>query len=206
MYFGDNAGQLKALNAATGTVQCTFTLPFGPPATKPGRIFSSPVVGSVDGTGPTVFFGDAGGSPPSPTEASNGGHLWAVAGVGNTAGSCKERWAYSNWPDKGTNGTMTGVWDEPALVREGNGTAAVVFGTSNPDGAVYALNAATGPRQILAAFRTFAPPRILAEKMAGAITPLALVFPGASVAAPLPIGLDSPSALAFESSAQKTNT
>ena len=152
VYFGTNAGKLEALNAATGTVQCTFTLPFSPPASQPGRIFSSPVVGNVDGTGPTVFFGDAGGSPPSPAEASNGGHMWAITGAGNTAGSCKERWAYSNWPDKGTNGTMTGVWDEPALVREGNGTAAVVFGTSNPDGAVYALNAVTGSR--LWRFRT----------------------------------------------------
>jgi outer membrane protein assembly factor BamB len=41
---------------------------------------------------------------------------------------------------------MTGVWDEPALAQEGNGTWAVVFGTSNPDGAVYALNAVTGSR------------------------------------------------------------
>ena len=141
VYFGDNEGNLEALNAATGAVQCTFTLPVMPPATKPGRIFSAPVVGNVDGTGPTVFFGDAG--LPSPTEAQNAGHLWAVAGVGNTAGSCKERWAYNNWPDKGTNGTMTGVWDEPALAQASNGTWAVVFGTSNPDGAVYA---ATGSR------------------------------------------------------------
>jgi len=41
---------------------------------------------------------------------------------------------------------MTGVWDGPALARESNGTWAVVFGSSNPDNAVYALNAATGAR------------------------------------------------------------
>jgi outer membrane protein assembly factor BamB len=144
VYFGDKAGKLEALNAATGAVQCTFTLPVLPPATQRGRIFSSPVVGDVDGTGPTVFFGDAGIGTMA--EAHNGGHFWAVTGVGNTAGACQERWAYDNWPNKGTNGSMTGVWDEPALVREGNGTWAAVFGTSNPDGAVYALNAATGTR------------------------------------------------------------
>jgi eukaryotic-like serine/threonine-protein kinase len=144
VYFGDNEGKLEALNAATGAVQCTFTLPVMPPATKPGRIFSSPVVGNVDGTGPTVFFGDAGVS--SSGETLNGGHMWAVTGVGNTAGKCREKWVYNNWPNKGTNGIMTGVWDEPGLAQESNGTWAVVFGTSNPDGAVYALNAANGSR------------------------------------------------------------
>jgi outer membrane protein assembly factor BamB len=144
VYFGNNQGTLEALNAATGAVQCAFTVPVIPPATKPGRIFSSPVVGNIDGKGPTVFFGDAGLG--SATEVTNGGHMWAVTGVGNTTGQCREKWMYGKWPNKGTNGTMTGVWDEPGLAREANGTWAVVFGTSNPDGAVYALDAATGAR------------------------------------------------------------
>ena len=89
VYFGDNEGTLEALNAATGAVQCTFTLPVSPPATKPGRIIGSPVVGIVDGTGPTVFFGDAGDD--SPSETLNGGHMWAVTGVGNTAGGVQAK-------------------------------------------------------------------------------------------------------------------
>jgi outer membrane protein assembly factor BamB len=144
VYFGDNEGTLEALNAATGAVRCTFTLPIFPPATKPGRIFSSPVVRDVDGTGPTVFFGDAG--VPATGEGLNGGHMWAVTGAGNTAGQCRKKWMYNNWPNKGTHGTMTGVWDEPGLVKDSNGTWAVVFGTSNPDGAVYVLNAVNGSR------------------------------------------------------------
>lgn len=144
VYFGDLSGTLEALNAATGSVQCTFTLPVIPPDTKPGRLISSPVVGDIDGRGPTVFIGDAG--PPSTNELENGGHFWAITGVGNTAGKCREKWVYNNWPNKGKNGTMTGVWDEPALAQDSNGTWAVVFGTSNPDGAVYALNAASGAR------------------------------------------------------------
>ena len=152
VYFGNNQGTLEALNAATGTVQCTFTLPVMPPAIQPGRIFSSPVVGNVDGTGATVFFGDAGGGSPQGTEEDNGGHLWAVTGVGNTAGGCKQKWEYNGWPSKGTNGTMTGVWDQPSLAQESDGTWAVVFGTSNPDNSVYALNAASGSR--LWRFRT----------------------------------------------------
>jgi outer membrane protein assembly factor BamB len=144
VYFGTNEGTLEALNAATGAVQCTFNVPISPPATTRGRIIGSPVVGNVDGTGPTVFFGDAGVA--SATEAQNAGHMWAVTGVGNTAGNCKKKWSYSNWQNKGTNGTMTGVWDAAGLAQQSNGTWAVVFGTSNPDGAVYALNAATGAR------------------------------------------------------------
>ena len=144
VYFGDNEGTLEALNAATGAVQCTFQVPVSPPATTPGRIISSPVVGNVDGTGPTVFFGDAGVA--SATEAQNAGHMWAVTGVGNTAGNCQEKWSYNDWLNKGTSGTMTGVWAAAGLAQQSNGTWAVVFGTSNPDSAVYALNAATGAR------------------------------------------------------------
>ena len=142
VYFGNNQGTLEALNAATGAVVCTFTIPVVPPNTVPGRIFSSPVVGTVDSTGPTVFFGDAG--VQSRPETTNGGHMWAITGVGNAAGNCKLRWSYNNWVNKGSNGTMTGVWIEPALAKESNGTWAVVFGTSNPDCAIYALNAVTG--------------------------------------------------------------
>src|SRR5207248_1880418 len=52
VYFGTASGTMEALNAATGAVRCTFTLPVIAPATAPGRLISSPVVGDVDGTGP----------------------------------------------------------------------------------------------------------------------------------------------------------
>jgi outer membrane protein assembly factor BamB len=141
VYFGTLSGTLEALDVATGAVRCTFTLPVIAPATKPGRLISSPVVGNVDGTGPTVFVGDAGTQ-----ESSNGGHFWAITGVGNTAGNCREKWMYDNWPNKGTTGTLTGVWDEPALAQNSKGSWQVVFGTSNPDQSVYALNAVNGSR------------------------------------------------------------
>jgi outer membrane protein assembly factor BamB len=147
VYFGTIGGKLEALNAATGAVRCTFTLPVIAPATTPGRLVSSPVVGNVDGTGPTVFIGDAGLQ-----ESANGGHFWAITGFGNTAGSCRKKWVYNNWPNKGPTGTLTGVWDEPALARNSSGTWEVVFGTSNPDQSVYALNAVNGSR--LWRFRT----------------------------------------------------
>jgi outer membrane protein assembly factor BamB len=147
VYIGDLNGRLHALNKATGAVHCTFTLPVIPPATKPGEIVSSPVVGDVDGKGPTVFFGDAGLHPKGqPEDLINGGHFWAITGVGNTAGGCREKWVYYNWPKKGSNGTQTGVWDEPALAQNSQGGWEVVFGTGNPDQSVYALNAVNGSR------------------------------------------------------------
>jgi outer membrane protein assembly factor BamB len=141
VYFGTLDGTLEALSAATGTVRCTFTLPVIAPATNPGRLFSSPVVGDVDGTGPTVFIGDAGTG-----QSDNSGHVWAITGVGNAAGSCKQKWTYNGWPNKGTTGMLTGVWDEPALARNSRGAWEVVFGTSDPDQSVYALNAVNGSR------------------------------------------------------------
>jgi outer membrane protein assembly factor BamB len=139
LYIGGLNGTLRALNAATGAIRCSFTLPVVAPAAAPGRLMSSPVVGNVDGTGPTLFIGDAGSE-----ESNNGGHFWAITGVGNSAGGCRERWMYDDWPNKGTSSTLTGVWDEPALAQNGHGTWEVLFGTSNPDQSVYALDAANG--------------------------------------------------------------
>ena len=141
VYLGTLDGKVEALSSVTGVVQCTFTLPVIAPATSPGRLFSAPVVRDVDGTGPTVFIGDAGTG-----ESDNSGHLWAITGVGNTAGSCEKKWSYNKWPNTGTTGIRTGVWDEPALTRNSRGTWEVVFGTGDPDQSVYALNAAKGFR------------------------------------------------------------
>jgi outer membrane protein assembly factor BamB len=141
VYVGTLDGKLEALSSATGAVRCTFTLPVIAPATSPGRLFSAPVVRDVDGTGPTVFIGDAGIG-----KTDSAGHFWAITGVGNTAGGCNEKWSYNNWPNKGTTGLLTGVWDEPALVPNRGGTWEVIFGTSNPDQSVYALDAVNGSR------------------------------------------------------------
>jgi outer membrane protein assembly factor BamB len=147
VYVGGLNGTLHALDAATGAVRCTFTMPPMAPATKPGELVSSPVVGRVDGTGTTVFIGDAGlHVTGSPDDSANGGAFWAVTGVGNRAGGCRKKWAYDKWTNKGTNGTQTGVWDEPALVKNASSRWEVVLGTSNPDQSVYALDAVNGSR------------------------------------------------------------
>jgi outer membrane protein assembly factor BamB len=125
VYVGDLNGTLHALNAATGAVRCTFTLP------SPGQFISSPVVKNVDGTGPTVFIGDS---------VSSRGHFWAITGAGNAAGGCRRKWMYDNW----ANNEHIGVWDSPALAKNSQGTWEVVFGTSDPDESVYALDAVNG--------------------------------------------------------------
>jgi outer membrane protein assembly factor BamB len=139
VYFGDVNGILWALNATTGAVQCSFRLPIVPPEDVPGRVQASPVVGQVDGTGPVVFFGDEG-----ERETVNAGHEWAVTGVGNTAGACRQKWAFNGFADKGSGKVQSGSWSSPALVKDRAGTWLLLFGSTNPDDAVYALDAQTG--------------------------------------------------------------
>ena len=129
VYVGSHNAQLYAVNATTGAIVCTYT--------TTGMIEASPVVGNVDGTGDVVFFGDIGQG-----EKFNAGHLWAINGVGNTNGQCTLKWSFNSFAVT-VGGTRTGSWSPPALVQV-SGVWRVVFGTTNPDEAVYALNAATG--------------------------------------------------------------
>ena len=122
---------LYALNATTGKLQCSFN--------ARGDIFSSPTVAAVDTTGPVVFFGDTGTS-----ESQNAGHEWAINGVGNTAGNCTKKWVFNAFLNKGANGSNTGVWSPAAVASDASGRQLVVFGSSQPDDAVYALKAKTG--------------------------------------------------------------
>jgi outer membrane protein assembly factor BamB len=74
----------------------------------------------------------------------NAGHFWAVTGQGSTSGGCVERWAFTNFAKKGPDGENGGSWDEPALTQDSTGRWIVIFGSSNPDDAVYDLDAITG--------------------------------------------------------------
>jgi len=138
LYIGSDGGLLSALDATTGAVQCTFQLPILSPETTPGRIESSPVVGH-DSSGPIVYFGDTGQS-----ESVNRGREWAVYGFGNTHGNCVNKWVF----DLGATSKSkhSGTWSPPALVVDSTGRTLVVFGSGQPDDAVYALDASTGVR------------------------------------------------------------
>ncbi len=139
VYIGTSAGFVEAFNATTGAVECAFDLPVVPPQTKPGRVLSAPTVGVVNSSGPMVFFGDTGTA-----EQTNAGHAWAVTGVGNTAGGCHKVWSFNGFGNKGTGDTRTGSYSQPGLVEDSQGNWLVVFGSTNPDDAIYAVNAQTG--------------------------------------------------------------
>jgi len=101
-------------------------------------IEASPMVGDPDATGDVVFFGDIGQG-----EKVNAGHEWAINGVGNSNGQCTLKWSFNSFAVT-DGGTRTGSWSPPALVQDAAGVWLVVFGSTNPDNAVYALNATTG--------------------------------------------------------------
>jgi outer membrane protein assembly factor BamB len=138
LYIGSDGGLLSALDATTGAVQCSFQLPILSPETTPGRIESSPVVGH-DSSGPIVYFGDTGQS-----ESVNRGREWAMYGYGNTNGNCTEKWMFDLVAT--SKSKHSGTWSPPALVVDSTGRTLVVFGTGQPDDAVYALDASTGAR------------------------------------------------------------
>ena len=130
VYVGTHDHSLYALNATTGALVCSY-------ATS-GMIESSPAVGNVDGSGDVVFFGDIGLG-----EKFNAGHEWAVNGVGNTNGNCTLKWSFNSFGVT-TGGTRTGSWSSPGLAQDATGRWLDVFGSTNPDDSVYALNAVSG--------------------------------------------------------------
>jgi outer membrane protein assembly factor BamB len=131
VYVASHDQRLYAFDATFGGAPlCTYT--------TTGMIEASPVVGNVDGTGDVVFFGDIGQG-----EKVNAGHEWAINGVGNSNGQCTKKWSFNGFAVT-TGGTRTGSWSSPALAQDANGRWLDVFGSTNPDNAVYALDAATG--------------------------------------------------------------
>ena len=130
VYLGAQNHVLYALNATTGATICSYT--------TTGQLEASPVVGTVDSTGPVVFIGDRGLG-----ETKNAGHEWAINGVGNSNGQCTLKWSFNGFLYT-VGGTRTGSWSSSVLAQDANGRWLVVFGTTNPDNGVYAVNAVTG--------------------------------------------------------------
>jgi len=130
VYVGGSADHtMWAIDATTGALQCSFA--------TTGRIFDGPVVEDL-GSGPEVFFGDTG-----LTESNNKGHEWAITGVGNPLGGCKLIWSFNGWGFT-NGGTQTGSWSPPAFAYDTTRRPLLVFGSSQPDSSVYALDARTG--------------------------------------------------------------
>jgi len=130
VYFGSEDHHVYALNATTGKLVCSFD--------TGGRVEASPAVANIDGTGPLVFVGDTG-----VTESNNAGHQWAINGVGNTNPKCTVRWSFNAWANT-NNGHNTGTWSSAALGNDATGRPLLVFGSTQPDDSVYALDARDG--------------------------------------------------------------
>lgn len=135
VYFGDGDYHEYALNATTGALICKSV-------SAGGIIASSAVIGNPAGTGDVVYYGDGGPSG----NTSDGGHLWAMYGVGNTAGpSCGSYWVNDNFGSPaGSQTGVSGVYSTPAYGTLANHTPIVTVGTTDPDDSIYAFNATTG--------------------------------------------------------------
>jgi outer membrane protein assembly factor BamB len=89
------------------------------------------VVDDPDGSGPVVYLGT---DPPSGPGAE-----YAIYGPGNKHGSCRKDWKFGSWAI-----SDGGTWSPPAYATDATGRPLLVFGSVDPDDAVYALNANTG--------------------------------------------------------------
>jgi eukaryotic-like serine/threonine-protein kinase len=138
LYFGDGDWHEYALNATTGALICRSQ-------SLGGITAASPVVANTDGKGDVVYFGDAGPSG----SLSDGGHLWAMYGVGNSAGAaCGTKWMFDAFGSPaGSQTGKSGVYSSVAfghLGVGGTGTPVVVVGSTDPDDSIYEVNASTG--------------------------------------------------------------
>jgi outer membrane protein assembly factor BamB len=146
VYFGASDGYLYELNATTGALDCSFnTVSDGYDG---GHIASSALVENgvdVNGVATDVaYFGDNGQSGAVVT-GGNGGNEWAV-NVTPGAQNCSLIWRIGPFPlgmvPSGQLGS--GSYNSPGSATLPNGTNVVIFGTTDPDDAVYAVNASTG--------------------------------------------------------------
>jgi outer membrane protein assembly factor BamB len=137
VYFGDGSYHEYALNATTGALICTS-------GSVGGIISSSPMIGNPDGRGPVVYFGDAG--PSGDSNVQDGGHLWAMYGVGNPDGAaCSMRWMFDDFGSPaGSQTGKSGVYSTPAYYTFSNGVPVVVVGSTDNDDSIYEINASTG--------------------------------------------------------------
>ena len=106
------------LDASTGAIDCSHPL-------HAGMVFSSPVAATPPGGTASVFF-----AVPRNT---GGGRVLSVS-----AATCATQWTFSGYQGP------AGTWDPLAYAVDANGIPLVLFGTSDPDDAAYAVNAVTG--------------------------------------------------------------
>ena len=138
VYFGDGDWHEYALNATTGALICESP-------SVGGIIASSAVIGNPDGKGDVVYFGDNG--PSGNVNVFDGGHIWAMYGVGNTYGAaaCTIKWSFDAFGSPPGNQTgLAGVYASPAYTTLASGLPVIVVGSTDNDDSIYEVNAKTG--------------------------------------------------------------
>jgi outer membrane protein assembly factor BamB len=131
--------EILKLNATTGAVECAYF--------APAPIEGSPVVVTPPGGNSTLYVGTL-------DSGSSSGPFLAVR-----TGNCTLEWSFTRYR------SPTGSWDGVSYAVNATGTPMVLFGTSDPDSTVYALNALNGTK--LWNFSTYDPPPSHADVAAG---------------------------------------
>jgi outer membrane protein assembly factor BamB len=112
------SGRMIRVNTDTGAVQCHVSL-------GTGVDFASPVIGNPGGV-TTLFVGvQDNGAAEGPMMAINDA-------------TCKVEWKRDPYP------VFSGSWSPDAYGVNAHGVPLVIFGSADPDCAIYALNAKTG--------------------------------------------------------------
>ena len=115
------SGRMLRINANTGAVQCRVSL-------GTGVDFASPVIGTPPGGPTTLYVG----------VQDNGTVEGPMMAINNS--TCKVEWKRDPYP------VFSGSWSPDAFGVNAHGVPLVIFGSGDPDCAVYALNARTGAR------------------------------------------------------------
>jgi outer membrane protein assembly factor BamB len=103
------------LDASTGTIDCSQVMPGG-------MLFSSPVAATPPGGTPSVYFAD----------------LATAKVLSISAATCATQWTFHDYA------VSAGTWDPLSYAVDATGEPLLLFGSSDPDSAAYAVNANTG--------------------------------------------------------------
>jgi outer membrane protein assembly factor BamB len=116
-------GYVVKLNATTGAVQCSITIPSG------GFELASPTVATPSGGEPTVYFAvQDNGVTSGPIRAVN-------------EATCASDWSSAPYNPKYE---PTGGWDPTTFAVDAKGEPLVFSGTGDPESTAYAVDAGTG--------------------------------------------------------------
>jgi eukaryotic-like serine/threonine-protein kinase len=113
-----NSPRIYKLDASTGAVQCSASLP--------QEIEGSPLVVTPPGGVQTLYIG-------TNDTSSASGPVVAI----NTS-DCLREWTWQKY------NVQSGTWDPIGYAVDANGRPLVLLGSANPDSSVYAINALTG--------------------------------------------------------------